>query len=136
MNLEANNIKHNIESINKLIANLPNTEDVNKISDGYHTFGELYQHRVILYIVLCNFLQKHNYYIWRSKLHSDGSSIEGFFVLGINIKKGEQITYHIRNQYWDSVKFAETLDVTPKYDGHTSQDALTRLSHLLNRINS
>ena len=26
-----------------------------KISDGYHTFGELYDHRITLYISLCGF---------------------------------------------------------------------------------
>ena len=29
-------------------------EEVGKISDGYHTFEELYYHRMILFAVICN----------------------------------------------------------------------------------
>ena len=119
-----------IAKINELIADLPSMEEANKVFDGYHTFGEVYQHRVVLYLTLCKFLEKQDYYVWRSKLHDDKSCIEGYFLLGVNTKDGEQITYHIRNHHWDSADFADTLDIAPKYDGHTSQDVVTRILNI------
>lgn len=101
------------------------------VSDGYHTIDELYEHRIVLYIALCAaqrlFTDKE---VWRSKLHSDGSGFEGWFILGIGQKKGSQITYHIPLSYWDQTNFAVTLDQAPEWDGHTSVDVLKRLKVL------
>lgn len=124
---QENENRNYVAKINELIAELPSMEEANKVFDGYHTFGEVYQHRVTLYLVLCKFLQKQGHYVWRSKLHDDESYIDGYFLLGVNAKEGEQITYHIRNQHWGSTNFADTLDVALKYDGHTSQDVVARL---------
>ena len=71
------------------------TEDT---SDGYHTFKELYEHRITLYIALCKSLNNGN--VWRSKLHSDSSSFDGWFILGIWREKGKQISYHLPNERW------------------------------------
>lgn|SRR5665811_199899 len=104
-----------------------------QISDGYHTFEELYEHRIELFIVLCRVIWDINKVEgaytkpWRSKLHSDGSSFDGWFILGLNKDKGEQITYHIPISRWRETDFAETLEKAPEWDGHTSQDVLKRL---------
>ena len=50
-------------------------------SDGYHTFTELYEHRIALFIALCRARSEDDKFygideIWRSKLHSDGTSFE------------------------------------------------------------
>lgn len=129
---------------------LEGPEDM-EASDGYHTFGELYEHRITLYIALCvrinaeDEMQKElrmfkegfsfdiNGWIrkvWRSKLHSDGSIFDGWFILGINKEKGEQITYHLPMSKWDQTEFAETLDKAPEWDGHSSEDVLERLKTL------
>lgn len=108
-----------------------------EISDGYHTFDELYEHRTVLFIVLCKRLSyvvdplEQPAKIWRSKKHSDGKLIFGgkWFVLGINKEKGEQITYHLPIEKWEECIFAETLDKAPEYDGHTSDDVLKRLKN-------
>lgn len=108
------------------------------VSDGYHTIGELYDHRIMLYISLCKILVD-NYHssdfandpdVWRSKLHSDGSSYDGWFILGIGMEKGEQITYHIPIEKWNECEFAKTLENAPEWDGHTSADVLERLKNL------
>lgn len=101
-------------------------------SDGYHTFTELYEHRHTVFIALCRVLVEsanHNG-VWRSKLHSDGSAYEGWFILGIAKKLGEQITYHLPISKWESTDFAETLEKAPEYDGHTPEDVLNRLKKL------
>jgi hypothetical protein len=102
--------------------------------DGYHTFDELYDHRITLYIALCAaqrlFTDKE---IWRSKRHSDGELCFGTgsqFVLGIGSKAGEQITYHIPIERWDEATFALTYEKAPEWDGHSSEDVLTRLKML------
>lgn len=106
--------------------------DSNLISDGYHTFGELYEHRITLYITL---LKIHTgiaaFKTWRSKKHSDGSEWEGWFILGYDTRPGHQITYHLPISKWQECDFADTLDQAPEWDGHTSNDVLERLKSLL-----
>lgn len=109
--------------------------DTNLISDGYHTFGELYQHRIELFIALCRELSKNHEtgqksQIWRSVKHSDGSVWDSWFIMGLGQENGEQITYHLPMEYWKKTSFAETLDLAPIFDGHTSNDVLLRISKL------
>lgn len=105
-----------------------------KISDGYHTFDELYEHRITLFIALCKILWNDPQYqtgqksqVWRSLKHSDGSSFNGWFIMGIGQERGEQITYHLPVSKWDETEFAPTLEFEPNFDGHTSEDVLNRL---------
>lgn len=110
-------------------------EQTGKISDGYHTFDELYEHRITLFIALCKQItnqpyEGEKYGVWRSQLHSDGSSFDGWFILGVGKEKGEQITYHLPLSKWDETEFAETLEKAPVWDGHTSDDVLERLKNL------
>ena len=103
--------------------------DTNEISDGYHTIGELYEHRIACYMALCKTLS-HTRNVWRSQLHNDGTSYEGWFIMGINVKPGEQISYHLPMSKWDQCSFARTLPRAPEFDGHTSKDVIERLSTL------
>lgn len=101
-----------------------------EVSDGYHTFDELYDHRITLWITLCKYLKEKTALIYRSKLHSDGSSFEGWFILGLIEVPGKQITYHLPLSRWEETNFAETLDKAPEWDGHTSADVIGRLKNL------
>lgn len=104
---------------------------VGEVSDGYHTFNELYEHRIVLYIKLCQTEHNHgSYSCWRSKKHSDGSKWDGWFLLGIGKSVGCQITYHLPIKYWDECGFAETIEQAPQFDGHTSADVLKRIQEL------
>lgn len=109
-----------------------------EISDGYHTFNELYEHRIVLYIALCRYMKSmrigmghgnEGAYVWKSRTHSDGSVWEGWFLLGIGTEPGEQITYHLPEKYWALCEFTE-LEQAPEFDGHTSADVLKRISNL------
>jgi len=118
--------------------------DTSLISDGFHTFGDLYEHRIELFITLCRHramicrqakepeLSYHNsvWIPWKTKLHSDGSSFDGWFVLGIGQEQGTQITYHLPMNKWDECYFAAELEKAPPFDGHSSQDVLERLKQL------
>jgi hypothetical protein len=98
--------------------------DSGKISDGYHTFEELYAHRIILFITLmkCN-----KYISWKSKLHNDGNSFDGWFIGGMKLVSGD-ITYHIPDKFWDMLEDIKTLEKAPEFDGHTSDDVIKRLN--------
>lgn len=102
-----------------------------QVSDGYHTMDELYGHRIALWISLCR-TKESNYgpRVWRSKLHQDGSSFDGWFILGMFKEAGEQISYHLPLPYWHQTDFAETLERAPEWDGHTSADVVERLKTL------
>ena len=100
-------------------------------SDGYHTFNELYDHRITLFIALCAEIAFNDQYpagyVWRSKLHSDGSAFDGWFIMGIGTKPGDQITYHLPISRWDETNWLTERPRAPEFDGHTSADVLQRL---------
>jgi len=97
--------------------------DTYKVSDGAHTFAELYDHRQLLYIAL---MKSHPHMSWRSWNREDGSCHEGWFIAGMRLPTGN-ISYHIHEQYWILLDGIETKKVAPRFDGHTSKDVLHRL---------
>jgi len=112
------------EAVNKLIQMLD--IDRGKISDGYHTFDELYEHRHALFITLAN------KYIdaWKSRKHNDGSEYEGWFIAGIGLLEGHQVSYHLPDRLWDKLQI-EAYETAPVAgDGHTSHDVIERLYNL------
>jgi hypothetical protein len=104
----------------------------NDISDGFHTFAELYEHRTELFLALCRF-HASSWELrspWRSRQHADGAMYEGWFIMGIGQAPGEQIPYHLPLDRWEETNVAETLDRAPEWDGHTPADVLQRLKRL------
>jgi hypothetical protein len=97
--------------------------DSDKVSDGVHTFGELYLHRNHLFIAL---MKSHPQMSWRSLQHDNGSFHDGWFIAGMKTPKGD-ITYHLPESMWYMLDGIKTLGKAPKFDGHTSQDVLDRL---------
>ncbi len=98
-----------------------------EISDGYHTFEELYHHRCVLFSVICN---QNKEKAWKSLLHHDGTMFgdNDMFIVGIETPEGSY-TYHYHREYWDMFKVKE-LDRAPEWDGHKPED-VTRLLSLL-----
>ena len=127
-----------------------------EVSDGYHTFDDLYEHRHALFIALCSVYSAREHVtsmpsvcwckprvevvngstitihenVWRSKQHLDGSMFEGMFIVGIGREPGNQITYHLPISEWNATDFAETLENAPEWDGHTPNDVISRLKRL------
>lgn len=95
------------------------SEDKGEISDGYHTFNELYEHRHLLFIA------------WMT---GDGCPGNAYFCkehypgwdLVCCMIGGRQISYHIpirlRHLYQNQLE--ELPLEAHKYDGHTSKDVL------------
>lgn len=108
--------------------------NVGAISDGYHTFDELYAHRIALFRALCCFLHYNGVtpapYAWKAKKHYGGAEFDGWFLAGIGSEPGKQITYHISMQEWDTWPGNEFEQSPYEWDGHTSADVLERLRRL------
>jgi len=105
---------------------------ISQTGDGYHTFAELYAHRFALYLSLCARINASSPpgHVWRSKLHSDGSKLDGWFVLGIGVEPGKQITYHLPLERWSDADFLGQdgeRELAPTFDGHTGADVIERL---------
>ncbi len=98
------------------------------LSDGYHTFDELYEHRYRLFIALCNTINKTCHKVIKSKLHYDWSNYQWYFILQLYTAKW-QISYHIPMRYRDNV-FVDIQEKADERDWHTSNDVLERLLFL------
>ena len=116
-----------VDMLNSLIVIMKDMAliETKDISDTYHTIGELYHHRAILFAVICN---TYDAYAWKSRLHHDGTMFPGMFIVGVTTPIG-QYTYHYHPEYWDIFKITE-LPNAPEYDGHKPHD-VGRLFSLL-----
>ncbi len=118
----ASDIHQQIQEAEKLIK-----ENKGQISDGYHTFDELYENRIALFIALCKRIEKDTDIItWRSEVE------DGWFIMGIYLTEGNQITYHLPESKWKQTEFCTTIinKDTYKYDGHTPADVLEQIKKL------
>jgi len=100
-------------------------ENISEISDGYHTFNELYYHRMMLFAVICNTYKDKS---WKSKLHADKTMYNDYFIVGVTTPKGNY-TYHYHIINWNLFN-VEELETAPEWDGHKPED-IDRLFSLL-----
>ncbi len=106
--------------------------ETGKVSDGYHTFDELYDHRCLLFLAFQSQVHLKTEPFsscWKSRLHADGSEYEGWFIAGLTLGQG-QISYHLPLKYWDLCKGLQRANA-PEWDGHTSSDVIERLINWL-----
>ena len=108
------------------ICEVANVDDIEDVSDGFHTFNDLYEQRMYLFAALVNAYKDK---AWKSLRHEDGEHCFGgdWFIVGIDTPKGSY-TYHYGIQYWD-VFDCEVLPRAKHWDGHTDKD-VTRLMSL------
>jgi hypothetical protein len=102
------------------------TMDDEDLSDGYHTFGELYDHRRALTAALA---AERADISWRSKAHhpDDSPMFEGgYFIVGIDTPAGT-VTYHYKLTHWDDFAEVPELEHAPKWDGAAPEATVTRL---------
>lgn len=104
--------------------NAPNAVQAGELSDGYHSYNELYAHRMQLFAVVCHHNLPH---AWKSALHHDGTMFDGYFIVGVNTPLG-QFTYHYPMLHWNLFEVKE-LARAPEWDGHTA-DHVMRLHSL------
>ena len=144
------------ELINEVIKIHKNrgTINENNISDGYHTFDELYEFRKMYNAVLFNewgnpnttvrFLDTNEfdgigsftgirYNVHKSWKHNDGELCfgGGWFIVSAMLPTG-LISNHYKAEDWDLFKIPEVDKALYEFDGHTGQDVLLRLKALQN----
>lgn len=133
---------YNSKDINSIITRYKEDGIINNakdISDGYHTFKELYDMRLALTVAVF----KANHWkplpngmgseslVWRAKKHFDGTMFDGMFIVCHGYEQGTQISFHYNLEHWDKFNFANTSDIAPvPYDGHTDEDVIERLINL------
>ena len=100
------------------------------ISDGYHTFGDLYKHRTYLLALA----MIHIPYAWKARKHEDGTMFDGMFVVGFPTPNG-MVTYHCDNEYWNDFKVPE-IPHAPHFDGYSDADVLDREKAFLDSTNT
>ena len=104
-------------------------EDKGEISDGYHTFNELYSYRMLYNAAFFNLLPKQ--LVHKSKRHHDGEECfgGGWFIVMANLPTG-QISNHYELKDWDLFQIPEK-EIADEWDGHTPQEAAERLHKYL-----
>lgn len=116
--------KKMIDRWNRRVFEIP--INIGDMSDGYHTFNELYHHRAILFSVICN---TYSARAWKSKKHSDGTMYDGMFIVGIQTNEGPATYHYDIEPYWDMFNVRE-LPNAPEWDGHTPDDAIRRIQSI------
>ena len=108
-------------------------DSVGSLSDGYHTFDELYNHRAMLFAALC--LTTFKNCAWKSLLHNDPKEpmYNGMFIVGIDTPFGQASYHYDIDPYWAIFKVKE-LDRAPKFDGHTPAEAIDRIFKYAKKI--
>ena len=116
-------------SVLKLIDSLQQEQDTEEISDGYHTFNELYNYRMLYNAAFFNLLPKE--WVHKSKRHHTGEECfgGGWFIVMANLPTG-QISNHYELKDWDLFKVPEK-EFADEWDGHTPQEASERLRKYL-----
>lgn len=116
-----------LESAQSAPMSTPTAEDMGEVSDGYHTFNQLYHQRAVLFATIVN--QNKNK-AWKSWKHEDGKFCfdKGgeWFIVGVDTPEGSY-TYHYEKKYWDLFD-CEELDRGKHWDGHTEEDVTRLLS--------
>ena len=139
-------VKNDVIHINEWIQTL---ENKGIISDGYHTFDELYEFRKTFNAALFNeWAQqksvnprwakedgqpalKPKYDVHKSLRHADGELCfgGGWFIVVAVLPTG-QISNHYEVKDWDLFQIPEYEKALYEFDGHTPQDVLDRLTKL------
>lgn len=95
--------------------------DGDDLSDGSHTFGELYAHRCALFVRLC--LVMKDAATWRHDPNTPG-----WIILYLELPGDGQISYHIQERFVERLKRAGISEQADyPWDGHTSHEVLDRL---------
>lgn len=98
---------------------------IEDISDGYHTFRDLYYQRMVLFATI---VKQNKELAWKSLRHEDGELCFGgdWFIVGIDTPEGSY-TYHYEMNVWAMFNCQE-LERGKHWDGHTEKDVIRLLS--------
>lgn len=111
--------------------------EMKDISDGYHSFDELYEFRKLYNALYFNQLSQLNISglsVYKSWRHEDGELCfgGGWFIV-VTILPSGQVTNHYKAEDWDLFQIQEVEKPKDKWDGHTSSDVRDRLFQMLDK---
>lgn len=108
--------------------------DMGEVSDGYHTFNELYEYRMLYNAALFNEFAKQGLYdVHKSRKHSDGEYPFGdsnWFIVMAELPTG-QISNHYEMKDWNKFQIPEK-SLANKWDKHSPRDVADRLTDFTN----
>lgn len=143
-----------LEEVQELVNVLGDSKG--SISDGFHSFNELYEFRKLYNALLFNewarqithvkewdkkktgvlyakiVSTQYKYDVHKSLRHNDGELCfgGGWFVVVAILPSG-QITNHYPISDWDLFQIPEEEKAKYEFDGHTSQDVIERMLNIL-----
>ena len=122
------------EMIEGLVEEETKPKDMGEVSDGYHTFNELYEYRMLYNAALFNEFAKQGLYdVHKSRKHSDGEYPFGdsnWFIVMAELPTG-QISNHYEMKDWDKFQIPEK-PLANKWDEHSPKDVAERLTSFTN----
>ena len=101
--------------------------DTGEISDGYHTFSELYEYRMLYNAHAAQGWHEAGIPVVKSWRHADGDLCfgGGWFIVTATLPTG-QVSNHYAADDWDLFWVPE-VECAPVWDGHTPAEAADRL---------
>ena len=107
------------------ICEVAGVAEIDDLSDGFHTFRQLYYQRMMLFATI---VRQNKDKAWKSLRHEDGELCfgGGWFIVGIDTPEGSY-TYHYEDNYY-SLFDCEELERGKHWDGHTEKDVTRLLS--------
>ena len=109
----------------KAICGVAGVSEIDDLSDGFHTFRQLYYQRMMLFAAI---VKQNRDKAWKSLRHEDGDLCfgGGWFIVGIDTPEGSY-TYHYESNFY-SLFECEELECGKHWDGHTEKDVTRLLS--------
>lgn len=109
----------------KAICEVAGVKEIDDVSDGFHTFKQLYYQRMMLFATI---VKQNKDKAWKSLRHEDGELCfgGGWFIVGIDTPEGSY-TYHYEDNFYLLFDCIE-LECGKHWDGHTEKDVTRLLS--------
>lgn len=109
----------NQRAYEEAICEVAHVDDIGDVSDGFHTFNQLYHQRAMLFAALVN---QNRDISWKSRRHEDGELCfgGGWFLVTVDTPDGPY-GYHYEDKYWDMFNCKE-IECAKHWDGYTEED--------------
>lgn len=109
----------------KAICEVAGVSEIDDLSDGFHTFRQLYYQCMMLFAAI---VKQNRDKTWKSLRHEDGDLCfgGGWFIVGVDTPEGSY-TYHYESNFY-SLFECEELERGKHWDGHTEKDVTRLLS--------
>lgn len=119
-----------IDAINSLVSAAKEAGyDVSQVSDGYHSFDQLYATRMAYNVAAAHLAAQSGLKVEKSLRHNgDAEPIfgGGWFAVTIYSPLG-QITNHYKEEFWNLFQVQEVSELSAPWDGHDTETANSRL---------